>query len=173
MLKIRLQRVGRIHEPAFRVVLTDSKNSSKSGRFTEILGSYDPRKSIDSIDADRVKHWLSQGAIPTDTVHNLLVTHKIIQGKKINVSAISKKAPAEPVVEAKQEAPVPTPVSTEEASAPVEQAPEPVAEEVIPEIVPEVEVKVEDAPRTESTPEPEANPVKEDGASNEPEEVVL
>lgn len=93
MLKIRLQRVGRVHEPSFRLVLTDSKNSSKSGRFKEILGSYDPRKSTDSLDADRIKYWISQGASPTDTVHNLLVKHKIINAKKINVAAKSKKVP--------------------------------------------------------------------------------
>ncbi|MEX0919384.1 MAG: 30S ribosomal protein S16 [Parcubacteria group bacterium] len=115
MLKIRLQRVGRIHDPAFRVVLTDSKNSSKSGRFKEILGSYDPRKSVDSLNTERISYWLSQGVTPTDTVHNLLVSNKIIKGKKINVSAISKK---EPKVEAAPEAPaVETP------------APEPVVEE--------------------------------------------
>src|SRR3990167_7066524 len=93
MLKIRLQRIGRVHEPSFRLVLTDSKNSTKSGRFKEVLGSYDPRKSTDSIDAERIKHWLSTGANPTDTVHNLLVKHRIINAKKINVSAKSKKAP--------------------------------------------------------------------------------
>ena len=95
MLKIRLQRVGRVHEPSFRLVLTDSKNSSKSGRFKEILGSYDPRKSTDALEAERIKYWISQGASPTDTVHNLLVKHKIINTKKINVSAKSKHAPTE------------------------------------------------------------------------------
>ena len=99
MLKIRLERVGRVHEPSFRLVLTDSKNSSKTGRFKEILGSYDPRlpaqagKSTDSLDAERIKYWLSCGAGPTPTVHNLLVKHRIIRAKKINVSAKSKKAP--------------------------------------------------------------------------------
>ena len=93
MLKIRLQRIGRTHEPSFRLVLTDSKNSTKSGRFKEILGSYDPRQSRDSLDNERIKYWLSNGAGPTDTVHNLLVKHRIISAKKINVSAISKKTP--------------------------------------------------------------------------------
>lgn len=93
MLKIRLQRIGRTHEPSFRLVLTESKNSTKSGRFKEILGSYDPRKSTDSLETERIKYWLSQGASPTDTVHNLLIKHRIINAKKINVSAKSKKAP--------------------------------------------------------------------------------
>lgn len=94
MLKLRLQRVGRIHEPSFRLVLTDSKNSTKSGRFKEILGSYDPRKSTDSFNGERIKYWLSQGAGVTATVNNLLIKHRIINGKKIDVSAKSKKAPS-------------------------------------------------------------------------------
>jgi len=84
--------------------LTDSKNSTKSGRFKEILGSYDPRKSVDALETERIKYWLSQGASPTETIHNLLVEHKIIDAKKIHVAAKSKKAPVEVAKEA-QEAP--------------------------------------------------------------------
>ena len=101
MLKMRLQRVGRKHEPIFRLVLTDSKNSTKSGRFKEILGSFDPRKSVDAFKVDRVKHWLSKGTAITDTVHNLFVTHKIIDAKKINV--LPRKTPI--VKESKVESP--------------------------------------------------------------------
>ncbi|MCC2630970.1 MAG: ribosomal protein small subunit ribosomal protein, partial [Candidatus Paceibacter sp.] len=86
MLKIRLQRVGRKHEPTFRLVLTDSQNSTKSGRYLEVLGNHDPRhKDKTAINVDRVKHWISKGAKPTDTVHNMFVSKKIIEGKKINV----------------------------------------------------------------------------------------
>jgi small subunit ribosomal protein S16 len=102
MLKIRLQRVGRKSEPAFRIVLTESENSTKSGRLKEVLGSYDPRKTTDLLKADRISHWLKQGAKPTGTIHNLLVTHKLIDGKKMNVlprkTPIKKEEPA-PVVE--------------------------------------------------------------------------
>lgn len=93
MLKIRLERIGRAHELSFRLVLTDSKNSTKTGRFKEILGSYDPRKTKDSLNTERITYWLAQGATPTPTIHNLLVRHKIISAKKINVSAKSKKIP--------------------------------------------------------------------------------
>lgn len=126
MLKIRLQRVGRKHEPSFRLVLTDSKNSTKSGRFKEILGSYDPRKTTDSIKLDRVKHWLSMGASPTATVHNLLVTHKILDAKKKNVLPKKTPPPVEekPVEEAPvAEAPTETPAETAPAEAPVEETP--------------------------------------------------
>ncbi len=86
MLKIRLQRVGRKHEPTFRLVLTDSQNSTKSGRYLEVLGNHDPRhKELTKIEIDRVKHWISKGAQTTDTVHNMLVGKKMIEGKKKNV----------------------------------------------------------------------------------------
>lgn len=86
MLKIRLKRVGKKHEPVFRLVLTDSKNSSKSGRFLEMLGNYDARRENKAeIKNERVKYWVSQGAQLSNTVHNVLIENKIIEGKKINV----------------------------------------------------------------------------------------
>ena len=65
--------------------MTDSKNSAKTGKFLEILGSHDFRSDKTEIKKDRVLHWLSHGVKPSPTVHNLLVTHKIIESKKINV----------------------------------------------------------------------------------------
>jgi small subunit ribosomal protein S16 len=86
MLKIRLQRVGRKHEPAFKLVLTDSKNSTKSGKAIEVLGNHDFRMEKNTqVKNDRVLYWMSKGAKATPTVHNLLVTLKVIEGKKINV----------------------------------------------------------------------------------------
>ena len=91
MLKIRLQRVGRKHEPKFRLVLTDSKNSTKSGKFLEILGNYDSRHGEDAIfKTERISHWMSHGAKATETVHNLLISKKIIEGKKINTLPLKK-----------------------------------------------------------------------------------
>ena len=85
MLKIKLQRTGRKHEPTFRLLLTDSKNSTKTGKFLEVLGSHDFRKDNTEIKKDRVLYWMKQGVKPTPTVNNLLITHKIIEAKKINV----------------------------------------------------------------------------------------
>jgi len=97
MLKIRLQRIGRKNDPAFRVVLTDSKNSTKSGKFLELLGTYDPKiaekKNRIKLIEDRIKHWMSVGAQCSDTVHNFLVHNKIIEGKKVNV--LPKKKPTQ------------------------------------------------------------------------------
>lgn len=96
MLMIRLQRVGRVNVPTFRVVLTDSKNSTKSGKFLEVLGMYDAVGNKKEIKADRVKYWMSHGAKLSDTVHNWLVEKKVIPGKKVN--ALPKKTPiAKPV----------------------------------------------------------------------------
>ncbi|OGI63346.1 30S ribosomal protein S16 [Candidatus Nomurabacteria bacterium RIFCSPHIGHO2_01_FULL_40_12] len=91
MLKIRLQRIGRKNDPSFRVVLTDSKNSTKSGRFLEILGTYNPKAGEKILIADRIKYWMSKGAKCSDTMHNFLVHDKVIEGKKVNV--LPKKKP--------------------------------------------------------------------------------
>ncbi|HEY4508172.1 MAG TPA: 30S ribosomal protein S16 [Candidatus Paceibacterota bacterium] len=85
MLKIRLQRVARKHIPIFRVVLTDSKNSTKSGKAHEALGSFNLMTNEKKVNAERVKYWISKGAQPSGTVHNYLVHERIISGKKINV----------------------------------------------------------------------------------------
>lgn len=85
MLKIRLQRVGKKHNPSFRVVLTDSKNSTKSGRFLEILGSYDARKGEPQLEGEKIKYWISKGAQPSETLHNILVQKKVIDAPKKNV----------------------------------------------------------------------------------------
>ena len=115
--------MGRKHETSFRVVLTDSKNSTKSGRFKEVLGSYDPRKTVDLLKTDRIRYWLDLGAEPTGTVHNLFVTHNIINAKKKNV--LPKKTLVVKETEAVKE--VPSAETTEESS--VENvAPEPVVE---------------------------------------------
>jgi small subunit ribosomal protein S16 len=85
--------VGRIHEPTFRVVLVDSKRSTKSGRALEVLGNHDTRKAKNNsnVDADRIKYWISKGAQLSDTMRNLLISKKIITGKKVN--ALPKKRP--------------------------------------------------------------------------------
>lgn len=91
MLKIRLQRIGRKNDPSFRAVLTDSKNSTKSGKFLEIVGTYNPKTKEKSFKAERIQYWVSKGAKLSDTLHNFMVQDKIVAGKKVNV--LSKKKP--------------------------------------------------------------------------------
>ena len=93
MLKIRLQRIGRKNDPSFRAVLTDSKNSTKSGKFLEILGTYNPKAGEKKLEVERIKYWMSQGAQCSGTMHNFLVHDKVIEGKKINV--LPKKKPTQ------------------------------------------------------------------------------
>lgn len=114
---IRLQRVGRVNIPTFRVVVTDSKNSTKSGKSLEVIGTYDPVKNVKVIKADRVKHWMGHGAKLSDTVHNWLVGTKVISGKKVN--ALPKKNPIKKEGEAKAAVPAPAPAP----AAPVAEAP--------------------------------------------------
>jgi small subunit ribosomal protein S16 len=97
MLSIRLQRTGRINDPSFRIIVTEHTSGAKSSSFIERLGSVNPKKGEWMIAEDRVKYWLSVGAQATPTVHNMLVTKKVISAKKI---AIKMKKP-----EVKVEAP--------------------------------------------------------------------
>lgn len=85
MLKIRLQRTGRKNDPHFRLIVTESTLKPKTAQFVEILGTYNVKAGVFAAKADRVKHWMSVGAQVTDTVHNLLISNKIIEGKKVNV----------------------------------------------------------------------------------------
>jgi small subunit ribosomal protein S16 len=75
MVRIRLTRFGRKNKAYWRIGAFDSR-TRRDGRPIEYLGSYDPHKEKDeekvSVDLERVKHWLSKGAQPTDTVADLL-----------------------------------------------------------------------------------------------------
>ena len=85
MLTIRLTRVGKKKDSSFRVIIVDSKRKVKAGNYLEMLGSYDPRINKAELKADRIQHWLKEGATTSDTVHNLLISQKVIEGKKINI----------------------------------------------------------------------------------------
>src|SRR3989344_4142568 len=82
MLKIRLQRIGRKNDPSFRVVLTDSKNSTKSVKFLEILGTYNPKAGQAKFQTERNKYWIGKDAKPTDTMYNFMVSKKVIEANK-------------------------------------------------------------------------------------------
>ena len=128
MLMIRLQRVGRKHEPVFRLVLTDSKNGPKSGKFLEILGSLDMRNADSSnFKTDRIKDLMSKGAKVSDTVHNILVGKKLVDGKKIN-KLPKKSAPK------KEEVAAPAETKIEEAPKAEEVKEEPVVDAPVEEV---------------------------------------
>lgn len=91
MLAIKLQRIGKKHRPSYRLV-TAVKKSKMGAPPVEDLGSYDPRTKAAAFKKERVLHWLSVGAQPTVTVHNLLVKNGIIATPKKAVKM--KAAPA-------------------------------------------------------------------------------
>ena len=91
MLMMRLQRVGRKNDPSFRIVVTDKRTGVKSDKHVDRLGSYNPKMNHVQIDGEKAKEWLAKGVQPSDTLHNILVSQKIIEGKKKNV--LPKKSP--------------------------------------------------------------------------------
>lgn len=93
MLKIRLQRVGKINDPYFRMIVTPHTHKAKTGKATEILGSFDVQKGEHKINAERVKYWLGVGAQMSPTVQNYLIDQKIVTGPKArSLNAKVKKA---------------------------------------------------------------------------------
>ena len=80
MVKIRLRRMGAKKAPFYRIVVADSR-SPRNGRFIEEIGYYDPMKepAVISVDAEKAKTWLQNGAQPTETVKALLVKSGAIE----------------------------------------------------------------------------------------------
>jgi small subunit ribosomal protein S16 len=169
MLKMRLQRIGRKNNPSFRVVVTDSRNAPSRGRNVDLIGSYDPRLDRVEIDAEKAKHWISNGVQVSDTVHNLLVNKNIIEGKKKNVlprkapivdeAKLKAEAEAKAAAEAKAKADAEAAKAAAEAPVAVE-APDAVAEEVAatPEEVPATPETPVEVPEPTPAPAPEITP---------------
>ena len=72
-VKIRLRRVGKVHAPYYRIVVTDSR-TKRDGRFIEQIGKYHPKDdpSYIEVDSDRAQYWLGVGAQPSDPVKAIL-----------------------------------------------------------------------------------------------------
>ena len=72
-VKIRLARHGAKKRPFYRIVVADIE-SPRDGRFLEIVGTYNPLPdpALITLKNERVKYWMDQGAIPTNTVRNIL-----------------------------------------------------------------------------------------------------
>lgn len=133
MLMMRLQRVGRKNNPSYRIVVVDKRTGPKSNKAVDLLGSYEPKQGSITINKDKAKHWLAHGVQPSDTVYNMLVSQKIIEGKKRN--ALPKKSPIIDEEKLKAEA---------EAKAAAEAEAKAAAEAEATESTPEAET--EDAP---------------------------
>jgi small subunit ribosomal protein S16 len=72
-VKIKLKRMGAIRDPYYRIVIADSR-TKRDGRAIEEIGKYHPKEnpSVIDVNSERVQHWLSVGAQPTDPVRHLL-----------------------------------------------------------------------------------------------------
>jgi small subunit ribosomal protein S16 len=92
MLTIRLHRIGKNNQPSFKIVVVDKRKSAASGSFREEVGSINRVAKQVNLNKERVAYWISKGAQPSPTVHNLLVAQKLIVAKKIANHSQPKKA---------------------------------------------------------------------------------
>lgn len=94
MVKLRFQRHGRSHRPFYRLVAVDAR-FKRNGKYLERLGWYNPmpgegEKDVE-LDGDRIKHWLSVGAQPSDTVRDLLANHDLLTEKLAKQREMDRK----------------------------------------------------------------------------------
>jgi small subunit ribosomal protein S16 len=100
-VKLRLSRMGRRHRPFFRINAVESR-TPRDGRVLEKLGHYDPLEKDAAkqivLNRDRVEFWLGQGAIPSDTVSEILlrqgIQHKYAEEKSARMAQARKLAHA-------------------------------------------------------------------------------
>lgn len=143
MLMIRLARTGRKNTATFRLVLQEKTQAPKS-KALENLGSYNPhlkdRKDQLQLNTERIQYWMSKGAQPSATVHNMLVELGVINAPKRRVVALNKNKPQA------EEAPAEG-AATEGATeaAPATDAPAETPTETPAEVKPEEEKKEEAA----------------------------
>jgi small subunit ribosomal protein S16 len=95
MLTIRLSRVGKKKQPSYRLIVSE-KSKDPWGKFVENLGTYNPLRNPAEVkfDTERIKYWMSKGAQTSDTVWNLFVEQKIVEGDKKLKVKLSKKRKA-------------------------------------------------------------------------------
>lgn len=158
-VRIRLSRGGAKKRPYYRVVIADVR-SPRDGRFIERVGSYNPLLSKDDpnrvkLNEERIKHWLSQGATPTDRVARFLGEASIIAmpAQRNNPQKAKPKAKAVERMKAEAEAKV----AAEKAAKEKAEAPAP-AEEPAP---------ADEAPAAEDAPAAEEAPAEEAPAEEE------
>lgn len=172
MLAIRLFRTGKKNQPSYKIVVTDKRNAVSKGRFVEEVGFYNPLTKEKKLNAERIQYWISVGAQPSETLHNMLVSEKIIEGTKIpkhnKPKKKEEKSPApEPTAQVspkEQEKPEKEPAAPEQKDAEEKQKETPEEEPKQQEV--QTEEKKEQKPVEESTSKEGA----EEKTSQEPNE---
>jgi small subunit ribosomal protein S16 len=104
MLTIKFSRKGRKKQPFYRIIVLE-KSKDPRGDFLEDLGFRNPLSKETVLKKERIKYWLSQGAQPTGSVHNLLVSEGIIEKKKVKVTKVNQKKLQKKQEEAKSSEP--------------------------------------------------------------------
>ena len=123
-MKIRLARGGSKKRPFYRIVAADSR-MARDGRFIAKLGTYNPLLPKDSeervqMNMERVQHWLSQGAQPTDRVSRFLEAADVLPKKERNNP--KKGTPGKAAQERAEEKAAKAAEAAEAAAAPAEEA---------------------------------------------------
>ncbi len=176
MVKIRLKRIGKKHQPLYRIVAAFSE-SPRKGKYIEKIGSYDPSTKPPKISYDKaiLEKWMKNGAQMTDTLYDAFVREGVIKQSKLRKTRISltvakhKKEKAD----AEKAAQPAAPAAPEAAPAPAEA---PKAEE--PKAEPKKEEKASEAPKEDKkeakepakeeakAPKKDAEAPKKDNATN-------
>ncbi len=177
--KIRLSRGGAKKRPFYRIVVADSR-SPRDGRFIERVGTYNPMVAKDHperivLKEDRIKHWLANGALPTDRVARFLGAADIIE-KPVHAEQTKKHLPREKTLERMREKEEAQKVAQEAAAAEAEAAAAaPTETELVAEEVPAEEAKAEEVQAEEAKAEEakaEEAPAEEAKAEESPAEEV-
>ena len=184
--KIRLSRGGAKKRPFYRIVVADSR-SPRDGRYIERLGTYNPMVAKDHperivLKEERIKHWLSNGALPTDRVARFLGDANIIE-TPVRAEQTKQHLPREKTLEklrekeeaqkAAQEAAAQEAEAAAAAPTEAEAAEEAPAEEAAAEEAPAEEAAAEEAPAEEAPAEEaaaEEAPAEEAAAEEAPAE---
>ncbi len=92
MLTIRLQRIGKVKKPSYRLIVSE-KGRDTHDRYLENLGTYNPLLETGGFlpNAERITYWIGKGATMSDTVNNLLIKNGVIKGEKRKMIFLSKK----------------------------------------------------------------------------------
>ncbi len=169
-LKIRLSRGGAKKRPYYRIVVADSR-SPRDGRFIERLGTYNPMVAKDSperlvMKEDRIKHWLENGALPTDRVARFLDAagiRKAPERPEQTKQHLPRAKTLERMAAAEEAAKEAAQAAAAEAEAPADEAP--AEDSAAGEEAPSEEAPAEEAPSEEEVPVEEA--AEEEAAEEE------
>lgn len=169
MLRIRLQRTGRKNLPTYRIVVAEKSQAVKK-KYVDLVGHYLPTQNpkVLEVDQEKVKDWISKGAIPTDTVASLCKSLGMKDMEKYMEPRNKKRNPKNPE---EVEEPAPAAPAADETEAPTEEAApaEPAVEETPTEEPSEPEAPAEEKSKEEEAPAPEEKPAEEAEAPKEEE----